>query len=83
MILGNEILKVLQKKYEALSFIQTTFKRYDIAFKTDEEGRPVLLFMGKAGDDGKIKGERFARRLVFGENGEIIKDHWDNKGKVS
>jgi len=32
---------------------------------------------------GKIKGERFARRIVEGAEGEIIKDHWDNKGKAT
>lgn len=83
MVLGEEILKILNKQYEPSGFVNMTFKRYDIAFKTDEAGRPILLFMGKAGEDGKIKGERFARRLVFGDNGKIIKDHWDNKGKVS
>ncbi|MES2266191.1 MAG: hypothetical protein V4520_05505 [Bacteroidota bacterium] len=83
MVLGDEILKILNKQYEPSGFITTGFKRYDIAFKTDDAGRPILLFIGKAGSDGKIKGERFARRLVFGDNGEIIKDHWDNKGKTS
>jgi hypothetical protein len=33
------------------------FQRYDLAFKTDETGRPVLLFIGKKDDQGKIKGE--------------------------
>jgi len=50
--------------------------------KTDEQGRPVLLFMGKADADGKIKGEHFARRLQTDNDGRVIKDHWDNKGKV-
>jgi hypothetical protein len=82
MILGNEIMKVLNKIYEPSSFIETTFKRYDIAFKTDEAGRPILLFMGKKDENGKINGERFARRLKFAPNGELLKDHWDNKGKT-
>lgn len=83
MELGNEIMKVLNKTYEPSAMIETQFKRYDIAFKTDEEGRPILLFMGKKDDKGNIKGERFARRLKEGPNGEIIKDHWENKGKAS
>jgi hypothetical protein len=33
------------------------FQRYDLAFKTDETGRPVLLFIGKKDGQGKIKGE--------------------------
>lgn len=81
MVLNDEILKVLNKLYEPSSFIETTFKRYDIAFKTDDAGRPILLFIGKKDDSGKIKGERFARRLKFAANGELLKDHWDNKGK--
>jgi hypothetical protein len=83
MILGEEVLKVLNKVYEPSSFIETKFKRYDMAFKTDEAGRPILLFMGHKDEQGKIQGERFARRLKFGNNGEILKDHWDNKGKAS
>lgn len=82
MVLGEEIMKILNKQYEPASFIESTFKRYDIGFKTDDAGRPILLFIGKLDEHGKIKGERFARRLKFGPNGEIIKDHWDNKGKT-
>jgi hypothetical protein len=83
MVLGEEILKVLNKEYEASSMIETKFKRYDMAFKTDEAGRPVLLFIGTKDETGKIKGERFARRLATNSEGKIIKDHWDNKGKAS
>ncbi|WP_377139499.1 hypothetical protein [Mucilaginibacter lutimaris] len=75
-------MKILNKQYEPLSFIESTFKRYDIGFKTDDAGRPILLFIGKKDDKGKIKGERFARRLKLGPNGDVIKDHWDNKGKT-
>jgi hypothetical protein len=83
MELGDEIMKILNKVYEPSGFIHTTFKRYDMAFKTDETGRPILLFLGKADETGRIKGERFARRLAFDANGAVIKDHWDNKGKVN
>jgi hypothetical protein len=75
-------LKVLSKTYAPDKMIDQRFGRYDLAFKTDEAGRPVLLFMGKADEEGKIKGERFARRLQMGQDGKIIKDHWDNKGKI-
>lgn len=83
MIPGYELLKILNKLYEPSALVETKFKRYDIAFKTDEAGRPVLLFMGKRDEKGKIKGERFARRLLFSDNGQIVKDHWDNKGKTN
>jgi len=83
MKLGNEVLKVLGKIYEPSKMIEAKFERYDLAFKTDESGRPILLFMGKKDETGKIKGEKFARRLAFDNNGEILKDHWDNKGKAT
>lgn len=83
MELGEEVLKILNKTYDSNSMIETKFKRYDLAFKTDEDGRPILLFMGQKDAEGKIKGERFARRLKFGSQGEVLKDHWDNKGKAT
>jgi hypothetical protein len=83
MIIGDELQKLLNKTYEPSTLIEMPFKRYDLAFKTDEIGRPILLFMGKKDEKGNIKGERFARRLKTGPNGEIIKDHWENKGPAS
>jgi hypothetical protein len=83
MKLGPQILKILNKKYEPDSQIQTTFNRYDLAFKTDEEGNPVLLFLGKLNEKGLIKGFRYARTLIRNKTGEIIKDHWELKGKAS
>lgn len=81
--LGAPVLKILNKYYEPSTMVETRFKRYDLAFKTDQEGRPVLLFMGKKDDTGKIKGERYARRLAFDTEGKIVKDHWDHKGKAT
>jgi len=81
--LKEPILKVLNKTYEASSIIELKFKRYDLAIKTDELGRPVLLFIGEKDVGGKIKGERFARRLVADADGKILKDHWDHKGKAT
>jgi len=82
MKLGNDIYKILEKAYEPNTTIERRMGRYDLAFKTDDFGRPVLLFVGKADGNGKIKGERFARRLVMDASGKAIKDHWDNKGKT-
>lgn len=76
MKIGTELLKILTKTYTPEEMISQRFGRYDLAFKTDEEGRPVILFIGKAVENGKIKGERFSRQLQGG------KDHWDNKGKT-
>jgi len=60
--------------------IEKKFQRYDLAFKTDEEGNPILLFIGRKDDNGRIRGNRYARRLVKDEAGNIVKDHWDDKG---
>ncbi|WP_114791318.1 hypothetical protein U0035_00245 [Niabella yanshanensis] len=82
MKLGPPIQKILQKRYPPLSIVEKTFGNHDLAFKTDEEGFPILLFLGKKQADGRIKGDRFARRLVK-QDGQIIKDHWDHKGKAT
>lgn len=76
MKIGTELLKILTKTYAPEEMISQRFGRYDLAFKTDGQGRPTLLFIGKADKEGHIKGERFVRNL---QNG---KDHWDNKGKA-
>lgn len=80
MKLGDEILKVLSKKYTPSTVIDTEFKRYDITFKTDELGNPVLLFLGKRNDKGQVIGDRFARTLKYDNDGKLIKDHWERKG---
>jgi hypothetical protein len=81
--LGQPILKILNKIYAPSTMVDVKFKTYDLSFKTDEEGRPILLFLGKRDVNGQIKGERYARRLVFDEEGKAVKDHWDHKGKAS
>jgi hypothetical protein len=81
--LKEPILKLLAKQYEPDSMIESKFMRYDLAFKTDEAGRPILLFMGVRDEQGNIKGERYARRLKFDAEGKTIKDHWEHKGKAT
>lgn len=80
--IGEPLLKKLVKNYEPSTVVFLRFKSYDLAMKTDEEGNPVVLFIGKADKEGKIKGDRYARRLLKDNTGKIIKDHWDYKGKV-
>jgi len=82
MKVGSELLKVLSRAYPPEKIIHQRFGKYDLAFKTDDRGRPILLFVGKADADGNIKGERFARRLQTDKDGRLIRDHWDNKGKI-
>jgi hypothetical protein len=81
MKLGKQILNILSKTYAASTMVETSFGRYDLAFRTDEAGRPVLLFIGIKNENGRITGERFSRKIVIDKEGKVIKDHWDNKGK--
>lgn len=80
--IGDKLLKLLNKKYGPSEMLIFKFGRYDVATKTDEEGNPVLLFIGKADDRGIIKGGQYNRRLLKDAGGVIVKDHWDYKGKV-
>ena len=82
MKMGEALAKKLSKKYEPSAIVNLRFRGYDMAAKTDDEGNPILLFIGKANEEGIIKGDRFARRLLKNKEGEVIKDHWDYKGKV-
>ncbi len=63
--------------------VDMTFKGNDLSFKTDENGNPILLFIGKKTSNGSIKGERYARTLKRDPKGTIIKDHWELKGKAT
>lgn len=77
------LLKVLNQIYEPDSLVEKPFKKYHAAFKTDAAGRPILLFLGERDLNGRIKGERFSRRLKTDEDGKVIKDHWEHKGKAN
>lgn len=83
MMLKEPLLKILNKVYQPDTMVEMKFKRYDLAFKTDNKGRPILLFMGEKDARGAIKGERYARRLLENADGVIMKDHWDHKGKAN
>ena len=82
-MLKDPILKILNKIYQPVTMVEMKFKRHDLAFKTDEKGRPILLFLGEKDANGKIKGERYARRLIENTEGIVLKDHWDHKGKAT
>ncbi|QPH40177.1 hypothetical protein [Pedobacter endophyticus] len=83
MKLKDPILNILKKNYEPSAMIEQKFGRYDLSIKTDIEGRPILLFMGKKDENGFVRGERYARTLKFNSAGSIIKDHWEHKGKAT
>ncbi|HVG40272.1 MAG TPA: hypothetical protein VM888_01580 [Chitinophagaceae bacterium] len=83
MKLSEDLIKKLGKKHDPSTMIHSTFRGNDIAFKTDEEGNAIQLFVGKRKEDGTIKGERFARTLKRDKEGVIFKDHWELKGKAT
>src|SRR5688500_18914024 len=82
MKISEPLLLKLSKKYEPSAMIQMKYKGKDVSFRTDEEGNPVVLFIGKSLKGGKIKGERYVRTLVRDSNGFLVRDHWDLKGKA-
>ncbi len=82
MKIGARLQRLLDKVYPPDTKLEFQLDRTDVVFKTDGEGRPVLLFVGRKDENGNVKGERFARTLKTLPNG-MFKDHWENKGKAS
>lgn len=83
MALGKSLVKILSKIYPPMSGMEMRFGRYDMYVKTDNEGNAVVLFIGERQENGSIKGERYARRLKKDDEGKVIKDHWELKGRAS
>lgn len=85
MPLSPALEKLLSKTYAADARLDDRYRGNDITFITNERGEPVTLFIGRRRpEDGAITGERYVRRIVRkpGSN-EILKSHWELKGKVS
>ena len=82
MKINELLLQKLRKTWEPSSRVDMKFRGKDIMLKTDEDGNAMVLFIGKALPDGRIKGERFTRVLKKDRDGTIVKDHWDLKGKA-
>ena len=81
MALNEELLKKLKKPYEPSSTIQFRFREKDVALITDKDGQGIQLFIGQMKDNGHIKGERYSRKVVKDKTGQIVRDHWDRKGR--
>jgi hypothetical protein len=81
MSLSPPLLKKLAQRYAPDSLLDFRWREQDLTIKTDEAGNAILLFIGKRMEDGKIRGERYARRLLRDAAGVVVKDHWDAKGK--
>ena len=82
MKLNDSLLLKLSKRYEPSSMLNMKFRGVDLAVKTDHEGNPIVVFVGRKQADGTIKGERYTRTLLRDGNGNLIKDYWDRKGKT-
>ncbi len=83
MKLNPALINIISKQYEPCSLIKSYFRGKDIAFKTDEKGNAILLFVGKEDKNGIIKGERYLRTLKYEMDGSVMKDHWELKGKAT
>jgi hypothetical protein len=81
MSLNEDIQKKLRKSFEPSSMVQFRYRNYDMAVETDEQGNAMRLFMGKIQENGRIRGERYARVFIKDNEGHVVKDHWDKKGK--
>ena len=75
-------MKKISKTYEPSAVVNLHFNTYDIALKTDEAGNAIIMFIGRLNEYGLITGDRYARRLLKDKNGNVVKDHWDYKGKA-
>lgn len=81
MSLGDDLLKKINKKFEPSTTVPLRYKSYDLVVVTDKEGNAIQLFLGKANEEGVIKGDRYARTLKYDREGKLIKDHWERKGR--
>jgi hypothetical protein len=82
MNLSDDLRRKLKKRYNPDTFTEMKYKGLDLMFRTDDEGNPVVLFIGHRIGENKIKGERYVRTLKKDQEGNVIKDHWDLKGKA-
>jgi hypothetical protein len=82
MNLNYDLQQKLKKRYEPDTLVEMKYKGLDMMFKTDHEGNPTVLFIGRRTGENKIKGERYVRTLKTDAQGKITKDHWDLKGKA-
>lgn len=83
MALSDDLIKKLKRKFEISTTTLFRYKANDVIVQSDEDGNAVRFFIGKATDEGMIKGDRYSRTLVKDKAGNIIKDHWERKGKAS
>ena len=82
MKLSYALLQKLKMQYNPDSIIEIRYRGLDLAFRTDHEGNPITLFLGRKLNTGKIKGRRYVRTIQKDAAGNLLKDHWDFKGNT-
>lgn len=83
MKLGEDLVKKINGKYEPSSMVPMRYRNLDLILKIDKEGNAVQLFIGKANEEGNIKGDRYSRSIIKDREGKVIKDYWERKGKAT
>ena len=83
MSLSEDLIKKLRGKFDSSTLARFRFRSSDVAVQTDEEGNAIRAFIGKANEEGTIKGDRYSRTLKKDKEGRIIKDHWERKGRAT
>jgi hypothetical protein len=83
MALSDDLIKKLKRQFEPSATIRFRYRTNDVVVQSDKEGNAIRAFIGKANDEGTIKGDRYSRTLLKDKEGKIIKDHWERKGRAS
>ena len=83
MKLGEDLIKKINRKFEPSAMVPMQYRNNDLVVRTDKEGNAVQLFIGKANEEGVIKGDRYSRSIIRDREGKVIKDYWERKGKAS
>ena len=83
MALSDDFIKKLKQKFEPSTTTQFRYRSNDIVVQADGEGNVIRAFIGRANDEGIVKGDRYSRTLKKDKQGKIIKDHWERKGKAT
>ena len=82
MNLSSDIIKKLNGKFEPSTTTQFRYRTNDVVVQSDGEGNAIRVF-GKTNEEGIIKGDRYSRVLKKDNNGTLLNDHWERKGKAS
>ena len=66
MALSDDLIKKLKQKFEASTTIHFRYRTNDVVVQSDEDGNAIRTFIGKANDEGIIKGDRYSRTFKKG-----------------